>query len=192
MIDSFSIDSKIKQLRFMIAKLLDTSQYQEMKHFSNIVIQMHHIHQSEVILQICSQISKLLNHDMIEVEKFFTLKDLVDQNIRGDRRYSLLMNQYSMIEKELTPSITLLHKINTLIDASGSNHSSLSKTQLEAIQKEKIKVYDVDSHLKKLASKLNLGGFGEKIKMHLEDFFVFEKEATQLITKNKLKNLIEF
>jgi len=50
----------------------------------------------------------------------------------------------------------------------------------------------LDYHLERTRSRLKLGEFGTKIADHLKEFFVWEKEAKNLLQAHPIKSLLAF
>lgn len=191
--NSSTILSKIKLLHMTLMGLQNSYVKEDLKLIKNLTKLFEQISQTQTILVACSHIAKVIGDEVIDVEDFVTITEIIESNMKEDRKYSTLMLQFQHIQKELVPSLDQLNKIyNALQD---TTHQEVKERDNRAImnkQREKIKVFDIDFHLQKLTNRLNLGDFGQKVKIHLDEFFRWESEAKKLMAENPIKPLLKF
>ena len=192
--NSSSLNSQIKQLSSTMASLQAMYHKEDHKMIKNLNKTFEQLNQSESILVACAHISRIISGEVIDLEQFMVISEIVEANVKDDRKYSMLMYQFQKIQKEILPSLEQLNKITNNINGvtSTENSSKLDTKTILSRQKDKIKVFDIDFHLQKLSTRLNLGDFGDRIKIHMDDFFNWEKEAKNLIDQNPIKRLLKY
>jgi len=185
-----ALTAKIKSLSTTLVYLQNQYQKEDLKLIKNLSRLWDQLSQTEQLLLACTHIARMLNGELIEFEQFLTITEIVESSVKDDRKYSLLMHQFQKLQRDILPSLEQLNKVLNAIQCRNEDYRRLDTKTLLARQKDKIKVFDIEYHLQKLTSLLNMGDFGEQIKFHLQEFLEWEKDAKLVMSQNKIKGMV--
>lgn len=190
---SSTLAGKVKFLISNLAGLKSVYLKEDLRLIKNMNRLYEQLTNTETVLSACIQIAKVIGGDKIDLEHFVVVSEVIESQMKEEWKYSMLMHQYMKIKKEFCPSLEQLEKVYKAVQEPASK--DYKKWDFKLImnkQKDKIKLFDIDFHLQKLNSRLNLGDFGDQVKLHLEEFYTWEKDAKTLMQDNPIEPLVGF
>lgn len=190
---SSTLANKVKFLISNLKGLKAVYQKEDLRLIKNMNRLYEQLTNTETVLTACIQIARVIGGDKIDLEHFVAVSEVIESQMKEEWKYSMLMHQYMKIKKEFCPSLEQLEKVYKAVQEPASkDYKKWDFKVIMSKQKEKIKLFDIDFHLQKLNSRLNLGDFGDQVKLHLEEFYGWEKDAKTLMQDNPIQPLVGF